>query len=150
MATTFRTDVVTGLYTALVAFQAANPTNIYSVHKVQPGDMAGTPLIYIGDRDERIEYSVGIRRRQMALTVILVGSYADRDTNAVRTDATVDLLVDYFQSVERTIVPAAGGKAGAIFNLERVDDRDVRVGDAIYPITVFTFREPGDLMEGRG
>lgn len=143
MATTFRTDVVTGIYTNLVAFQAANPTRIYAVHKVQPGDMAGTPLIYIGDRDERIDHSAGVRTRRMTPTVVLAGSYADRDTNATTTDATVDLLVDYFDTVARITV------AKWVLSVERIDDRELRVGDAIYPITVFTFEPLDGFPEGR-
>lgn len=144
MATTFRKNMADGLKSALDDFQTIHPTRLYSVSRVQPGNLSAGPLAYVGDRDERIKYSAGVRNRQMAPTIIVVDSLTDREEYSERMDETVDLMVDFFQARERTIV------TNAVVALIRIDDRELRVGDVIYPITVLTFNEPGDLAEGRG
>lgn len=125
MATTFRTDITTGLVTILDAFVTANPTLLRRTSRVRPPSIVGDlPIAYVDGRSETISHDSGIRVRTMTPAVVVVSPLADNVETVIRHDTLVDLLVDHFSTYPQII-------NNTIWDQMTVDDEpfDVVSGD---------------------
>lgn len=96
-STSFRRQVVAGLYDLLVSFQQANPSMLNSVSPVRPKSIASLalPAAYIGSRDESITDRGQLQERTMSPQIVIVDSVPDNAQAAARADDLVDGLIAY-------------------------------------------------------
>lgn len=118
VTTTKRQDTVAGLVSVLTAFKVANPTLLRAVYTARPGAFPETPCAYIGDRDETIDHTAGIRRRTFAPTIVVVDVLVDNEQTEDRMDILIDALVDAFTAapfvVEATSLQQTGVTDGQV------------------------------------
>ena len=98
MTTTARQDVRAGLYALLVAFQAANPTLLFSVFRSRPGAPGvELPGAFVGNLNEpSIIHTSGTRQRNFAPEIVVFDSFApSNEEQAARLDIVIDALLDY-------------------------------------------------------
>jgi hypothetical protein len=142
MATTFRTDVASGLVTVLEAFKTANPTLLRSVHRARPEGFTGDyPIAFVEGRSEQIFHTSGIRDRTMAPSVAVVGDGGLNAEHMATFDALVDALVDHF-----TLYPHI--TPGTVWDRMTVEDYAEEIGDQLRPAVRFTFGNLS-IQEGR-
>ena len=141
MATTFRTDTVTGIEAVLTTFRTANPTLLLGVHRARPESFPDLPAAYISNRPESITHDSGTRTRTMQPSVVVVRRITDNEEAMAAFDTLVDLLVDAF-----TAVPQFA--AGTIWDQLAVTDEDAPFGDYDFAAVRFTFGDVS-IMEGR-
>lgn len=97
MASTFRTDITSGLVTILDAFITANPTLLRRSERGRPPSVVGDlPIAWVDRRDESIVHDSGTRTRTMQPSVLVVAPITDNVETVIRFDTLVDLLVDHF------------------------------------------------------
>jgi hypothetical protein len=141
MATTFRTDTVTGIETVLTTFRTAHPTLLLGVHRARPESFPDLPAAYIDNRPETITHSQGIRTRVMRPSVVVVRRITDNDEAMAAFDTLVDLLVDAFTAVPQFM-------PDTIWEELAVADEDAPFGDYDFAAVRFTFGDVS-IMEGR-
>jgi hypothetical protein len=141
MATTFRTDIATGIETVLTSFRTAHPTLLLGVHRARPESFPDLPAAYIDGRPEAITHAQGIRTRTMQPSVVVVRRITNNAEAMVAFDALVDLLVDAFTAVPQFAT-------GTIWDQLAVADEDAPFGDYDFAAVRFTFGDVS-IMEGR-
>jgi hypothetical protein len=134
MAWGFRSDLAGGLYTLLTGFQAANSGMLDGAFRSRPKHFGTRPLAYVGSRNEALEHTVGIHRRTVTPTVVIV--YAAKDYSEEMADVRDD-VVDAF-------LEYASDRPHAISNTTLVEPRatedvELEIDGAFYPATVITF-----------
>jgi hypothetical protein len=97
MTTTARQDVRAGLYALLVAFQAANPTLLFSVFRARPGAPGvELPGAFVGNLNEQFTHTAGTRQRNFSPEIVIFDSFApSNEEQAARIDLVQDALMDY-------------------------------------------------------
>lgn len=145
MATTFRTDITSGLVTILDAFVTANPTLLRRTERSRPPSIVGDlPIAWVDRRDESITHDSGTRTRTMSPSVLVVDSIGDNVETVVDFDTLVDLLVDHF-----TLSPHI--TSNTIWSDLRVEDESYSEGDEptrYFHAVRFTFGNVA-ILEGR-
>ncbi|MEO8549312.1 MAG: hypothetical protein ABI678_05050 [Kofleriaceae bacterium] len=149
-ATTARVDVVASLRTVLLARQTASPTLLRAVYSARPGSFPETPCAYIGNRDERIQFTAQTRTRTFAgLTVTIVDTLIDAVETEDRMDILIDLLVADFTTARNLV--GGGGK----LQITSTSDAEVVLtgdtGAVTYRGCVIGFGDPANptfIMEG--
>jgi hypothetical protein len=137
MATTFRTDMVGGIETVLLAFSAAHPTYLARVYRARPESIADYPAAYIDDRRETIRHrgAGGPRERMMQVSVVLVRRITNNAETMAAFDTTVDLLVDALSAVPQLAL-------GTIWNGGMtIADEDAPFGDYDFAAVRFTYTD---------
>lgn len=94
MATTFRTDIVTGLLAVLNGVVAANPTLLIRAYRARPEGFPDLPAAYIDGRPEQITQDSQVRTRIMAPEIVIVRRITNNDEAMAATDTLVDIIVD--------------------------------------------------------
>lgn len=98
MTTTARQSIRAGIVGMLQAFQAANPTVIYSVYSARPSGMGvEAPGTFVGNINEpSIIHTAGVRQRNFSTEVVVFDTFApSNEEQAARLDIVVDALLDY-------------------------------------------------------
>lgn len=96
MSTTARADVVAALQSVLGTYRTANPNKLRKIYTARPGGTGDVPFAFIGNRDEAIVHTQGVRQRTFAPTVTICDHLGDNEQSAARLDILVDGLVDAF------------------------------------------------------
>lgn len=145
MATTFRTDITTGLVTILDAFVTANPTLLRRTERGRPPSIVGDlPIAWVDRRDESISHDSGTRTRTMTPSVLVVDSQGDNLESAARWDTLVDKLVDHFTTYPHIT-------SNTIWDRMTVEDETYSEGDEpirYFPAVRFSFGNVS-IQEGR-
>jgi hypothetical protein len=142
MATTFRSDIATGLVTILEAFKTANPTLLRSVYRARPEGFTGDyPIAFVEARPETIFHTSGVRDRTMTPSVAVVGDGGLNAEHMAAFDALVDALVDHF-----TLSPHIS--SNTVWDRMTVEDYAEEVGEQLRPAVRFTFGNIS-IQEGR-
>lgn len=98
MTTVARQSVRSGLYSLLTAFQAANPTLLFSSFPVRPTALGvETPGGFTGNLNEPlIRHDSGLRQRNWLTEIVLFDTFApSNEDEAARLDVLVDNFMDY-------------------------------------------------------
>lgn len=146
MATTFRTDIASGLVTILTAFQTAHPTMLRSVFRARPEGFRGDyPIAFVEARPEQIFHTSGIRDRTMTPSVAVVGDGGLNAEHMAEFDALVDALLDHF-TLSPHITP------NTVWDRMTVEDYAEEIetdrGTMLRPAVRFTFGNIS-IQEGR-
>lgn len=145
VGTGFRQAIQSGLVTLLTAFIAANPTIIRSVRTVRPRSFTTVdlPCFYVGDLNETIAHSAGIRTRTVpGFAAYLVDDMGEQIESNDRFNFAVDALTDLF-----TLNPhAISGRS--IFQHTATLDTEVSDGVVTFPAAEFQFAQT-HIAEGR-
>jgi len=129
--TTYRSDLVVGVRTVLLAQQTATPTRLRAVYNARPGSFPETPCAYIGPRDETITLGGQLMTRTFSgLTVVLVDALQDASETEDRLDDLVDLLVTRFAAAYAQV---AGGNN--LLNITGAADTDIILDGPTGPVT---------------
>jgi len=146
VGTGFRQSVQAGLKSIVTTFATANPTIIRSVRTVRPPSFGGStslPVFFIGDMNESITTTQGLRTRTFSgFSAYLVDQLGTIDDSNDRMNFAADVLADLFSQN----VHAASGLS--IFQHTGTNDFEFEDGAARYPALEFTFAET-KLAEGR-
>lgn len=143
VSTTYRADARTAVDGFLTAFQAANPTLLFSTYRARPGSLH-PPCAFVGDfREPSIGLDMSIVTRQPQIEVWLVQGEYDNAETMDRQDILVDAFISYLANN-----PHVG--SGVLISLG-TDDREVTLtgpggSTATYLATVVTLGL--DIQEG--
>jgi len=142
MATTFRSDVVTGFGTMMAAFIAAHPTIILRHFRSRPpSSNTDMPFTFLDLRPEAISHVAGLRERLMNPSIVAVFRLTDNGETTTVQDAAVDLLVDWFTSYPHIV-------AGTVWDAMTVSDESLQDGETYFAAVRFTFGNIS-IHEGR-
>jgi hypothetical protein len=142
MATTFRSDVVTGFGTMMAAFIAAHPTIILRHFRSRPpSSNTDMPFTFLDLRPEAIGHDSGLRQRLMSPSIVAVFRMTDNGETTTLQDAAVDLLVDWFTSYPHIV-------AGTVWDAMTVSDESLQDGETYFAAVRFTFGNIS-ILEGR-
>ncbi len=146
VGTGFRQAIQAGIVAFVGAFAAANPTIIRQVRTTRPrsGGTTEHPFFFIGDMDESIAHSVGIRTRTFTgLTCYWVDELTEQIESNDRANFVADVMCDLFT--------ANFHGAGAPSGIQQVGtyDAEFNEGGVIYPALQFTFAPNTSIAEGR-
>ena len=140
--TTFREQLVTGIYATLNNFALANPTLLRRVWKARPGSFAGElPLAYIGSRDATWIYSAGVRQWHATPSVVVVDAVPDGPEAEARMDVLIDGLIDAFTRDYHGVSGTSILQANGVTELDMSDSGTHLLGEQI--------QLTGDIAEGR-
>ena len=134
MAWSFRSDLVTGLYNLLVAFQTANSGMLDGVYRSRPKNLASRPLAYVGSRNEALQHTTGIHRRTVTPTVVIV--YASKDYSDEMADVRDD-VVDAFLEYASERPHAISGRT--LVEPRADEDVELELDGVFYSATIITF-----------
>ena len=97
----FRQNNTSGIYSALTAFRDANAPLIRGCQPARPKSMQNfeKPGVYIGARDETIEYAGQMRQRTITGVIGVVDTVPDNYEAMARMDAIIDGLMDLISAV---------------------------------------------------
>lgn len=133
-AWSFRNDIVAGLYSQLQAFQVANPTLLANVFRSQPKTFSDRPLAFVASRNEALQHSVGLHRRTVTPSVVIVYQSRDySDEMADIQDDIVDLYLEYSSGRPHAI------SSSTLVEPRTTEDVELELDGAFYPATVVTF-----------
>lgn len=145
VGTGFRQAIQTGVAGLVATFSAANNTIIRSVRTVRPRSFTTSelPCFYIGDLNETITHSAGVRTRQVTgFSAYLVDDLGEQIESNDRFNFAVDALTDLFTLNYHAI----SGRS----NFQHTATRDTEVSDGavIFPAAEFLFAQTS-IAEGR-
>lgn len=142
MATTFRADIGTGIYTVLASVAVAHPSLLARAFRAKPSSVGpDMPSAYVDSRPEGILHDSGTRTRTMTPSAVIVHAGGDNLEVALALDQLVDVLVDAFTAVPQ-LAP------GTIWSRLSVSDEEVAVGDYLFPAVRLSWPDI-TIMEGR-
>jgi len=142
-ATTFRSDVVAGLWGLLTGFVAANPTMLNAGYRARPRSLGNRPLGFVGPRNEpTITHTSGLRQRNMTPSIVLVWGWNEEEETADVRDDVVDAFLDY--ATARPNAVSAGTQTAPT----STEDVELEMDGAYYPATIIAFGET-TILEGR-
>lgn len=146
VGTGFRQAIQAGIVSFVGAFALANPTIIRSVRTVRPRSFltAELPCFFIGEMDESIDHSVGIRTRTFSgLTCYWVDLLTENIESNDRANFVADVLCDLFT--------ANFHGAGAPSGIQQIgtSDTEFEEGGTRFPALQFTFAPNTSIAEGR-
>lgn len=134
MAWSFRSDMVAQLWSMLQGFQTANPTLLHNVYRSTPKAFSDRPLAYVGSRNEALEHSVGIHRRTVNPTLVVVYATKDYgDEMADVQDDLVDALLEYASSRPHQV------SGQTLVEPRTTEDVELERDGAFFPATVISF-----------
>ncbi len=146
MATTARQRLSAGFTTMMTAYIAANPTLLVRHFRVKPESMnTDMPFSYLDLRPETVTYDVGVQRRVLSPSLVVV----DRYTESGETSDTFDVVVD-------SLVEFLGGYGGSFgghitndstWSTLTITDFTEAEGESYFPAVRFTF---GDILFAEG
>lgn len=145
VGTGFRQAIQAGIVSMLTSFIAANPTIIRTVRTVRPRSFttADLPVFYVGDLNETIASSPGVRTRTVTgFSCYLVDSMGEQQESNDRMNFAVDALTDLFTENPHIISGRSLFKHTATIDTEEAD------GPTIFPAVEFQFAE-AVVQEGR-
>jgi hypothetical protein len=127
MATTFRSDIATGIFSVLDVYRTANPSRLVRAYRARPSSVGpDLPCAWVDGRPETIAHDSTVRTRTMTPSVLVVRDGGDNAEDALAFDQLVDALVDAF-----TAQPQFA--ATTIWSRMAVSDEEVQVGDYLFP-----------------
>jgi hypothetical protein len=141
VATTFRADIVTGLYTVIANYATAHPTLLVRAFRARPESFADLPCAWVETRNEAVVHDSGIRTRTMTPTVVVTDRLTNNAEVMARLDPLVDGLLDAFSAVPNLAT-------GTIWSQVSIADTFEQIGDSIFQSVTFTFPNV-TIQEGR-
>ena len=146
VGTGFRQAIQAGIVAFVGAFSAANPTIIRSVRTTRPRNFttAELPCFFIGDMDEQISHSVGIRTRTFTgMSCYWVDELTEQIESNDRANFAADVLCDLFTANFH------GADAPSGIQQSGTNDTEFEEGGVRYPALQLTFAPNTSIAEGR-
>ena len=145
VGTGFRQALQDGVVGIVRTFAAANPTILRAVRHTRPRSLTTVelPVFWVGDFNETIETSQGVRTRTMQGFSCYA---ADRLGEQMESDDRINFLVDVLTDLFTLNLHAAGGYS--LFQHTATIDQEFDEGGVIFPGAEFQFGE-SKIAEGR-
>jgi hypothetical protein len=137
MAWSFRSDLVAGIYQMLVDFQTANSTALDGVYRSRPKAFTNRPLAYVGSRNEGLQHTSGIHRRNVTPTVVIV--YAARDYADEMADVRDDVVDAFLEYASDRPHATTTPLRNTLVEPRTTEDVELEMDGSYYPATIVTF-----------